>query len=377
MSFFSGFDLSAGLQQLQQVRRLMWVLARSGGNTNVLLHLGLVECRSQPCRSAPALLQVGDRFSALKDELERNIEDSIRAERFGGLAGDGEGQAAGTPSAAAAGEGWGGSDIGSPLALRLEDAPSAAEQAADVAADGAQAGAPQQGVDSPAAASPAGTEQQAAPAAAGTPTKQQPVSQQQVSAPAAAPQGEPADDGVEQGPGGATASPGAPPSPPSDAAPTGPAPGADAEDSLVAAGSPAPATDAAAAAAGGAAGEAAAVTIAASPAASPKWAEQPQAGTPAHSPTAASPPRAAAALDQAAVVPPPAAPEQAAGAASTGAAGAAAPKAAVVGDEGLDERGLRALVLQLREALAAREQQIERKAEVRGCLGVWLACFPG
>lgn len=34
-----------------------------------------------------ALQQVGDRFTALKDELEQSIEDTIRLERFGGLAG--------------------------------------------------------------------------------------------------------------------------------------------------------------------------------------------------------------------------------------------------------------------------------------------------
>lgn len=30
-----------------------------------------------------ALQQVGDRFSALKDELEQSIEETIRADRFG------------------------------------------------------------------------------------------------------------------------------------------------------------------------------------------------------------------------------------------------------------------------------------------------------
>ena len=264
----------------------------------------------------------------------------------------------GSPSAAAAGEGWGGSDFGSPLALRVEEAASTAEQAADVGADGAQAEAPRPSphAPSPAAASPAGGEQRATPPAAETPTKQQPdcqqqQQQQQPSSSAAAPaQPPPAKSGVAERYDSAAAAPAAPPSPPADAGLAMPPAGA--ADGLAAASSPAPATD----------GPAAAVSAGASPAASPKRAEQTQASTPARSPTAASPPRAADSADKAVAAsePVPAAADFAA------AAAAAAPPVAADRDAGLDEQGLRALVRQLREALSAREQQIERQAQVRG-----------
>lgn len=318
------------------------------------------------------MMQVGDRFSALKDELERNIEESIRTERFGGLAGDAEGQAAGSPSAAAAGEGWGGSDIGSPLALRLADMPRAAEQAADAAADGAQAEAPQPSsrAASPAAASPAASEQ--LPVA--QPLTKVDGQQQPLVADVAPLAQSPAEGGAgEQGAGAAaspSASPTAPLAQPVDAALAGTA------DGLAAAGSPAagsPAADVPAQAA------AAAVSASASPATSPQQAKQPEAGTPPRSPTADSPPGAADAPPEAAAdaAPPAAAANVAAAgaAAPLAAAGAAAPAAAAAGggDDALDEQALRALVRQLREALAAREQQIERKAQVGAAAGCVVA----
>lgn len=46
-----------------------------------------------------ALQQIGDRFTQLRDELEQSIEDTIRAERFGGLTGA-------TTAADSGGGGW-------------------------------------------------------------------------------------------------------------------------------------------------------------------------------------------------------------------------------------------------------------------------------
>lgn len=93
MSFLGGgFDLTAGLQGLQQI---------------------------------------GDRFTQLRDELEQSIEETIRAERFGLPEAEGaaeaaaEGEADGAECSEVAGEGWEAPDVDSPLAQQPADAEGA------------------------------------------------------------------------------------------------------------------------------------------------------------------------------------------------------------------------------------------------------------
>lgn len=51
MSFFSGFDLSAGLQQLQQVRRLVVAGRMVGGGTHNWLVCWLLACQLKAQRA--------------------------------------------------------------------------------------------------------------------------------------------------------------------------------------------------------------------------------------------------------------------------------------------------------------------------------------
>jgi hypothetical protein len=359
MSFLGGgFDLTAGLQGLQQI---------------------------------------GDRFTQLRDELEQSIEDTIRAERFGLPEAEG---AAGAAGGEAAGEGWEAPDVGSPSALQAGDADDAPAPG-DGGFPAAQASPPAPASDAPLAGDQgsrlagkwpagggrqhpqAGSSYESAATTAGEPGDTGDAAGPQ---PAPLAQGKPSSDGAVEQLAGGLAEAGAEP------------PHATAGD---AAGSPpweaAEPQQAALPEAGSLAAEAGSGTVAATATLDSAADDQQPTGS-GDLPGTPPDPNTPAELVSSSAAPAQQAPVDAAAASHVAASAAdvataqqeaarappqpaqqlptptgerpprSAPSAPPIGGQGGEEEGLEApalrqLVRQLREALAARERQMERKAE--------------